>query len=304
MINIKKLLFFLLLMVLATNFSFAQDMITKKTGEDIKAKVLEVSTTKIKYYKFDMPDGPIYTILKSDVLIIRYQNGTKDIFDDSKQLSKKNDINKKIENKKIYPIKEEVNKKTIKNDTLKNNESKIKIVNNYKIKYGIKGGLNYANLTSGDSKAIIAYNIGGFLEYKFNKLFSFQPELQFSEQGFKNIVELRENFYDPITAQTIIYIFDYINMPILAKFNINEEINFVIGPQIGYLSNVKIGGVNFSKNNVNTIDYGVDFGAGITFNKILVDIRYDLGLSEVFKYAGFNTSNKNSLFQLSLGYKF
>ncbi len=55
-------------------------MITKKTGEDITVKVLEVTTSEIKYKKFDNLDGPTFSILKSEVLIIRYKNGTKDVF--------------------------------------------------------------------------------------------------------------------------------------------------------------------------------------------------------------------------------
>ncbi len=61
----------------------AQDYITKKTGDDIKAKVLEITTSEIKYKKFDNLDGPTYSISKSEILMIRYENGTKDIFNES-----------------------------------------------------------------------------------------------------------------------------------------------------------------------------------------------------------------------------
>ncbi len=60
----------------------AQDLITKTDGTDISAKVLEVTTSVIKYKKFENQDGPIYNIKKSDVLMIRYENGTKDIFNE------------------------------------------------------------------------------------------------------------------------------------------------------------------------------------------------------------------------------
>jgi hypothetical protein len=55
-------------------------VITIKTGEDISAKILEIGHTEIKYKKFDNQTGPIYSILKSDVIIVRYENGTKDLF--------------------------------------------------------------------------------------------------------------------------------------------------------------------------------------------------------------------------------
>lgn len=57
-------------------------MITKKTSEDIKAKVIEVTVNEIKYKKFDNLNGPLFTLLKSDVLMIRYENGSKDIFNE------------------------------------------------------------------------------------------------------------------------------------------------------------------------------------------------------------------------------
>ncbi|ATA72135.1 hypothetical protein CGC49_01710 [Capnocytophaga sp. H4358] len=64
--------------------SYAQDIITTKKGEDIQAKVLEITLKEIKYKKFDNPNSPVYTLLKSDVLLIRYENGSKDIFNEEK----------------------------------------------------------------------------------------------------------------------------------------------------------------------------------------------------------------------------
>lgn len=61
----------------------AQDVITTKDGADIQAKILEITQTEVKYKKQSNPEGPTYTINKSDVLIIRYNNGEKDIFKDA-----------------------------------------------------------------------------------------------------------------------------------------------------------------------------------------------------------------------------
>ena len=58
----------------------AQDVITLKDGTDVNAKILEVSPNEIKYKKYNNPDGPIFTVSKSDVLIVRYENGEKDVF--------------------------------------------------------------------------------------------------------------------------------------------------------------------------------------------------------------------------------
>ena len=58
----------------------SQDLITKKTGEDISSKVVEINLNEVKYKKWDNQDGPLISISKSDILMIRYQNGTKDLF--------------------------------------------------------------------------------------------------------------------------------------------------------------------------------------------------------------------------------
>jgi hypothetical protein len=76
----KKISALLIALLLNSGLIFAQDMITKKSSEDIKAKILEVTTTEIKYKKFEDQTGPTFSILKSDVLMVRYENGSKDVF--------------------------------------------------------------------------------------------------------------------------------------------------------------------------------------------------------------------------------
>jgi|GEM_PF-589519 len=58
----------------------AQDLIIKKNNETIKAKILEVGTTEIKYKLFDSPDGPTFTINKREIktMKIHSENGKND----------------------------------------------------------------------------------------------------------------------------------------------------------------------------------------------------------------------------------
>ena len=72
-----------LIMLFAFSICFSQDIITKKTGEDIASKILEVGYDEVKYKKFEFKDGPTYTLPKSEIFLIRYENGTKDIFNTS-----------------------------------------------------------------------------------------------------------------------------------------------------------------------------------------------------------------------------
>jgi hypothetical protein len=78
----------ILLIVLKLN---AQDVITKKNSDDIKAKVLEVTNSEIKFKRFEDINGPTFSLLKSEVLMVRYENGTKDVFNDKQSTSSSDD---------------------------------------------------------------------------------------------------------------------------------------------------------------------------------------------------------------------
>lgn len=76
----KKIVSTILLVLFALGICFSQDVITKRSGEEIQAKISEITSTQIKYNRFDNLNGPIYSIDKSEILMIRHENGTKDIF--------------------------------------------------------------------------------------------------------------------------------------------------------------------------------------------------------------------------------
>lgn len=71
----------LLITILTLSFFItkAQDVITLKTGDQIKCKVVEVGITDIKYKKQDSANAPLYVIDKSTVFMINYKDGSKDI---------------------------------------------------------------------------------------------------------------------------------------------------------------------------------------------------------------------------------
>ncbi len=56
------------------------DIITLKNGDEIVAKVLEVSQTTIKYKKCNNLDGPLMVESVDNVFMIKYVNGSKDVF--------------------------------------------------------------------------------------------------------------------------------------------------------------------------------------------------------------------------------
>lgn len=59
----------------------AQDQIITREGDIIDGEVMKIGTSEIEYKKAENPDGPIYTILKNDVLSIKFENGTVEKFE-------------------------------------------------------------------------------------------------------------------------------------------------------------------------------------------------------------------------------
>ena len=76
----KRILIILSALFVCAATASAQDVITKKNGEDIKAKVLEIDNSNVKYKLFDEPNGVTYTMPKSQILMIRYESGRNEVF--------------------------------------------------------------------------------------------------------------------------------------------------------------------------------------------------------------------------------
>jgi hypothetical protein len=58
------------------------DVIIQKNGKEIKVKVTEINPVTIKYKNCDEPSGQELSIRKSEVLRVKYSNGTEEIFPD------------------------------------------------------------------------------------------------------------------------------------------------------------------------------------------------------------------------------
>ena len=75
----KKTILFSILLLIGFTVS-AQDIITLKNGDEIQALVQEIGDVDVKYKKFDNPNGPNYTLKKAEIFMIRYANGSRDVF--------------------------------------------------------------------------------------------------------------------------------------------------------------------------------------------------------------------------------
>ncbi len=66
--------------VLAGLASKAQDTVFKSDGKQIAAKVIEVSKSEIRYKLENDTTGPVYVLPKSEVYMVEYASGRKDVF--------------------------------------------------------------------------------------------------------------------------------------------------------------------------------------------------------------------------------
>jgi TM2 domain-containing membrane protein YozV len=85
------------------SYSNTQDIIITRTGEEIEAKVLDIGLTEVKYKRYDNQSGPSYTLKKSEIFMIKYVNGNKDVFDEI------TDQQPMINNQRISPYDRNVN---------------------------------------------------------------------------------------------------------------------------------------------------------------------------------------------------
>ena len=91
--NLIKIFPFFVILYFGAAGTFAQDIITLRNGDDIEALVQEIGMDEVKYKKFENSNGPNYTLKKSEIFMIRYVNGSKDVFKDETPVPPTNQTN-------------------------------------------------------------------------------------------------------------------------------------------------------------------------------------------------------------------
>jgi len=80
-----KKFFLLAVAAIAAVGVYAQDIIVTRDAKRVEAKILEVSSTEIKYKEFNNLEGPTFVLQAAEINTIIYQNGTVKVFDQPKQ---------------------------------------------------------------------------------------------------------------------------------------------------------------------------------------------------------------------------
>lgn len=162
-----------------------------------------------------------------------------------------------------------------------------------------KIGLNIASLTdTEDSDPRIGFVGGVEGEYQFTDMLSLSAGLLYSAQGCKAEDE-------DLTIKT-----DYINIPILVNCYVVKGLAVKLGIQPGFNINskakVKEGGVTVEMDMDDlgcpskTFDFSIPVGVSYEYSNVQVDARYNWGLTKIAD----NLDCKNSVFQITVGYKF
>ncbi|OGX89135.1 porin family protein [Hymenobacter coccineus] len=193
------------------------------------------------------------------------------------------------------------------------------------IRFGLKAGANLSNvsgdLTNQDNyKNKFGFVGGAMLNVGLiDKLLSLQPEVLFSQKGFKygdNTFTVGGNTNRFTGNRT----YNYIDVPVLLKVRA-AGLFFEAGPQYSYLLNVRdkseytlngntvtSSAANQNLDNVRRNEIGYAAGLGYeASNGFLIDVRYNGSFTD-FAKDGYNGSNqdlrnaRNSVFQASIGY--
>lgn len=160
--------------------------------------------------------------------------------------------------------------------------------------WGVKAGLNLSSAWGEETDGSLikpGYYAGCFGEYRFSELFSLSPELMFSSIG-----SAREEFDIKETV-------NYITLPVLAKFYLDDTFSVEAGPQFAYGVYMSIKGdgkvTKLSGDDYNKFEFGIAVGATYYYERFMISLRYIHGLTDVAKVG----VNKNYDFQVGFGLK-
>ncbi len=167
-----------------------------------------------------------------------------------------------------------------------------------------KVGMNVANLTEFDNAdSRIGLAAGAELEYQVSDIFSLSGGAIYSMQGSKYD---RSFLNQDIRTTTKL---DYINVPIMANVYVVKGLAVKLGIQPGFNVNSKqtfsgktvVGDIDEKAElDTKSVDFSIPVGLSYEYNNVVLDARYNWGLTKVFD----GSDAKNSVFQITLGYKF
>ncbi|PJJ08995.1 outer membrane protein with beta-barrel domain [Flavobacterium sp. 1] len=182
--------------------------------------------------------------------------------------------------------------------------------------FGMKGGVNFSNIYNtkvDDNNILTSFNAGIYGAFPIADIISIQPEILYSRKGG----ELTYNNAF-ITGKTQFKL-NYIEVPVLLKVNITNNLSVHAGPYFAYLIDAEINNDangsaidfenDYNNDDFNKFDVGISAGIGFGFDAFGAGARYNYGLSTIGKERDFAGTSytipdgKNSSLSLYLTYK-
>ena len=180
--------------------------------------------------------------------------------------------------------------------------------------FGVKVGTNYSNVYDSegeefDANGKFGFAAGAFLSIPIGKFVGIQPELLFSQKGFKATGRMLGSTYD-LTRTT-----NYIDVPLLVAVRPISSFTLLAGPQFSYLLKQKDVFSNGSTNYLQEEEFEND---NIRKNTLCFIGGFDINLENtvIGARAGWDLSNnngngtsstpryKNAWIQATVGYRF
>lgn len=182
-----------------------------------------------------------------------------------------------------------------------------------KLHLGIKAGTNYANVYDSQGEEFNAdgkfgWVAGGFLSIPISSVIGVQPEVLFSQKGFKATGRLLGSSYE-LTRTT-----DYIDVPLYLSIKPISVLTIVVGPQFSFLTKQKdvltTSGSSvqqtqeFKNDNIRKNILGISSGIDLNLSQLVLSARAGWDL---YNNNGDGTSTtpryKNAWVQATLGFR-
>lgn len=180
--------------------------------------------------------------------------------------------------------------------------------------FGFKAGTNYSNVYDEQGNDFVADSkfglaAGAFVSIPFGKLIGIQPEILFSQKGFKSTGTYLGSTYSMTRTS------DFIDVPLLFAVKPISEVTLLFGPQFSYLLEQRdefTGGnisstqqQEFDNNDVTKNIMALTGGVDLNVESFVVGVRagWDIKTNE----GDGNSSTpryKNMWYQATVGYRF
>ena len=150
----------------------------------------------------------------------------------------------------------------------------------YQIKVGIKAGYNLSTIISNLDNTQLRYGFqaGGMLKFDLVPKIALQSELLYSLQGTSFDSQFDDENY-PLNLH-------YLQVPVIAKIYITDNLNVIVGPSFNFLLNASnnetLDFLNpFIQDSFTNAEIAGALGPGYELSQFSIELRYDLSLTNI-----------------------